>query len=86
MIAVMAAEEGREVVTGDIPGAYLHADMRGEVFIVLPIEIATILADMDERYKEFVEGNGKITVKLLKALYGCVESAKRWYEDLKGKL
>jgi len=66
MIAAIAAEEGREVVTGDIPGAYLHADMSGDVYIILPTEVAAILVDMDERYKEFVEGNGTITVKLLK--------------------
>jgi len=86
MIAAIAAEEGREVVTGDIPGAYLHADMSGDVYIILPSEVAAILVDMDDRYKDYVEGDGTITVKLLKALYGCVESAKLWYEHLKAKL
>ena len=86
MITAIAAEEEREVATGDIPGAYLHADMSGDIYIVLPEDISAILIKMDNKYKDYVNNNGTIIVKLLKALYGCVESAKLWYEHLRARL
>ena len=85
-IAAIAAHEGRDVITGDVPGAYLHADMKGDLFMILPKELVTVLIEMDENYKKYVTFHGTIYVKLLKALYGCVESARLWYEYLRARL
>ena len=61
-----------------MPGAYLHADMIGDLYMILPKELATVLIDMEDTYKTYLTPNGTIYVKLLKALYGCVESARLW--------
>ena len=74
-IAAIAAQEDRDVITGDVPGAYLHADMIGDLYMILPKELATVLIDMEDSYKTYLTPNGTTYVKLLKALYGCVESA-----------
>ena len=60
--------------------------MSGDIYIVLPEDISAILIKMDNKYKDYVNNNGTIIVKLLKALYGCVESAKLWYEHLRARL
>lgn len=86
ILASIAAEEARQVMTGDIPGAYLNADMSGEVCMSIPQEVSSVLVDLDQGYRKFLRTNGMVTVKLKKALYGCVESSKLWYEYLRSRL
>jgi Reverse transcriptase (RNA-dependent DNA polymerase) len=40
------------------------------------------MSKINSKYRAFTEGNGPITVRLEKALYGCIESASLWYENL----
>ena len=83
MIASIAALERRHVVTVDIAGAYLNADMTGqEVLMKLDRTMSAILVKIRPDYKPFLTEEGTMIVRLNKALYGCVESAKLWYEDL----
>ena len=82
MIAHIAAHEGRHVGSGDVTGAYLNADMKAEVHMKLPKIIAQILVSIMPEYKTFLLPSGEIVVQLDKALYGCVESARLWYEHL----
>jgi hypothetical protein len=91
-IAAIAAHESRGVNTLDINGAYLNADMHTtgvEVYMRLDGPNLNELCEVDSSYKEYVNeskyGNYLI-VNLDKALYGCVESAKLWYDDLKKTL
>jgi hypothetical protein len=82
MIAHIAAHEDRHVGSGDVTGAYLNADMKAEVHMKLPKIIAQILVSIMPEYKTFLLPCGGIVVQLDKALYGCVESARLWYEHL----
>ena len=83
MIAAIAAQEKRNVVTVDITGAYLNADMsKSEVHMRLDKCHAEILCALDPSYKEFLCRDGTVVVRLDKALYGCIESARLWYEHL----
>jgi hypothetical protein len=41
--------------------------------------LAAILVAIDPMYLDFLRDDGSIIVELLKALYGCVESANLWY-------
>ena len=43
---------------------------------------AAILIQIDPSYSQFLRPNGTMVVKLKKALYGCIESAKLWYDLL----
>jgi len=85
-IIAQAAVKGHKVMTFDIGQAYLNADMVEDVFVYLPKEVAIILVERDPSYAKFIEPNGQILVKLDKALYGCIESSKLWYEHFKGTL
>ena len=87
MIAVIAAWERRTVATMDIGGAYLNADMEGPaVHMRINKQVSELLCHLDESYRPFVQANGKIVVKLLKALYGCIQSSLLWYRHLKSSL
>jgi hypothetical protein len=76
------AFQKRHVVTVDIEGAYLHADMTSEVFVQFDPIITAILVSMVPSYQEYVDEAGKMIVILDKALYGCIESAKLFYEHI----
>ena len=39
-----------------------------------------------EYYRSFLRGDGTMVVELQKALYGCVESSKLWYDLLTSTL
>jgi hypothetical protein len=91
-IAAIAGHEGRHVKTLDIGGAYLNADMHKtgiDVFMRLDGKMVDILCDMNDTYHKYKiksEKGDYIIVNLDRALYGCVESAKLWYDDLKDTL
>ena len=83
MVAGIAAQEGRHVATVDITGAYLNANMgEHEVFMRLDPKMSMILTKIDASYEDFLNDDGTLIVKLNKALYGCIESAKLWYDHL----
>ena len=87
MVLGIAAKEKRKVVVADIASAYLNADMKGKpVFMRLDKVVAEELIKIDGAYREFKNSDGSLIVELKKALYGCVESAKLWYEHLKATL
>jgi hypothetical protein len=86
MVLLVAAKEGRNAMKIDIGGAYLNADMTGEEVIM---EVDKMLTSIVKRYLPEIEPyveDGKLLVRLDKALYGCVHSAKLWYEKLTGVL
>jgi hypothetical protein len=86
-VAALAALERRHVVTVDITGAYLNADMSShEILMDLDPLMSAMLIMIDPSYQEHQNSNGTITVQLNKALYGCIESAKLWYDLLSATL
>jgi len=83
MIASIAAREKRKVYTMDIGTAYLNAKMGKEVLMRIEPKLAKILSKINPS-KYAIENDGTIIVRLLRALYGCLESAKLWYDKLTG--
>jgi hypothetical protein len=87
MVAAIAAMEGRCVATVDITGAYLNATMSGQTVLMrLDQTMAAVLVQIRPDYRPFLTKNGGMVVQLDKALYGCIESAKLWYQDLRRTL
>jgi len=87
IVAAIAARERCEVSTMDIGGAYLNASIgQHEVYMRLDPLFASLLDCIVSKYGEFINEDGIIIVRLNKALYGCVQSAKLWYEHLSGSL
>jgi hypothetical protein len=88
MCLTVAARERRKVATVDIGGAYLNAKMKGEdVLMELDSLLTSILAKIAPEIVPYIDKRtGKLIVKLDRALYGCVQSAKLWYLTIKGYL
>jgi len=82
MIAAIAAKEGRHVMTCDIGGAFLHADMDLDVYVRYEPEMTALLVECDPSLEEYVHHDGTLVCKLKKALYGCIQAAKLWNEKL----
>jgi hypothetical protein len=86
IVYTIAAHEKRKVVTVDVKGAYLNADIKEKVFMRISKDMVDILLKTDkgrELYGAFVDSDGCLYVQLDKALYGCVESAQLWFLELK---
>ena len=80
----ISAYEKRHVSVVDISGAFLNADMRLGVPVHMRLDrtMTNLITTIDDRYKKYVDAGGGIIVLLKKALYGCVESAALWYDNL----
>ena len=82
MVACIAARNGEHVMSVDVTGAYLNAKVKDEVHMKLNKPIADLLVKLDSKYEEYRNDDGSMVVKLNRALYGLVQSAKLWYEHL----
>ena len=67
-------------------GAFLNSDMPldGDHAVLMRLNkyLTNILVSIDKSYQNYVNEKGTVVVKLKKALYGCVESAKLWYDKI----
>jgi len=80
---MIAAAEGHNVAIADVAGAFLKADM--EDFVLMKLEGTTvdIMCELDPSLEDFVcieNGKRVLYMQLIKALYGCVQSALLWYK------
>jgi Reverse transcriptase (RNA-dependent DNA polymerase) len=82
MVAIINAKEKRRVVTVDVEGAYLNAKMDRTVIMEIGRQIAVVLMHSYPTVYDKYEYNGKIYLRLKKALYGTIEAAKLWYQTL----
>jgi hypothetical protein len=78
------------VVTADIPGAFMQADMDEIIHMKLEGPLAKQLVQViQNKYKEYLNqerGCEIIYIQLKKALYGILQAALLFWEDLSGKL
>jgi len=88
--AAIDAKENREVVTIDIPGAFLHATNDDYVVMRMNGMLAELMANMDPKlYRKYLTGKkGKevLYLCLRKALYGMMKSALIFYRKLISEL
>jgi hypothetical protein len=83
-IAAIAAKERRKTATVDFTAAYLNAEMTEgkKILMRLSREASSILCMLVPEYKTYLRDDGTVIVRLTKALYGCIESAKLWYDSI----
>jgi Reverse transcriptase (RNA-dependent DNA polymerase) len=83
-ILSIAAHEGRKAAVVDIGGAFLNAEMKTWVPVHMRLDraMSDLLIRLQPSYKRFQDAKGCILVLLNRALYGCVESAALWYDNL----
>ncbi len=80
---IVDAYERRDVATADIAGAYVKAYMKDFTIMKFTGMSVDILCQVNAKYIPFVviEGGIKVLyVRLIKAIYGCVQSALLWYK------
>ena len=85
--ALTDAQEGRDVAVVDIPGAFLQTMASDGTIIKLQGAIVGIMLKVNPSWKEFVvlEGKRKVPTiysEAIKALYGTVDAAKLFYDNL----
>jgi len=80
----LAAKFGMVFSVADITGAYLEADWTNPVkqLVWLEKSVVDILVEKYPDYKKFVEPDGRMLTQAMKALYGCLESSRLWYDLL----
>ena len=88
--ATIDAREKREVVTIDIPGAFLHADNDDYVIMRMTGTLAELMAKTDPKlYRKYLsveKGKKVLYLRLQKALYGMMKSALLFYRKLVSEL
>ena len=80
---IVDAFERRDVATADIAGAYLKAYMKDFTIMKFTGTSVDILCSMKPEYKDYItieSGVKVLYVRLVKAIYGCVQSALLWYK------
>jgi hypothetical protein len=90
MTSTIDARENREVVTINIPGAFLHATNEDYVIMQVNGTLAKLMAKRDPKlYRKYlVNKKGKKVLYLCfqKALYGMMKSALLFYQKLVSEL
>ena len=68
----------------DIVGAYLHAFMKKLIYMKFKKYESSILCELDKSLTKYIDDDGCLNVQLIKALYGCIESARLFFDLLSG--
>lgn len=66
-------------------GAYLNADTpeNDKEIVLIDTEETKILIDLYPAMKSFVRSDGKMMMQVEKAMYGMLNSARYWYENIR---
>merc|ERR1712115_215365 len=84
--------EGRDVAVCDIPGAFMHSDLDDAEVIHVKLEgimaeiMTTINPKLYTKYIVMERERPVLYMRLRKALYGTVQAAMLFWENLSGKL
>jgi hypothetical protein len=74
-------EKDMQVATADVVGAYLNAEMTDEVFMRIDKRLVPYMVESNPEHEKMIRPNGEIFVKL-KALFGCRQSGRLWYNKI----
>jgi hypothetical protein len=77
-------KEGRDIAIFDVPGAYLQAEMPKDKKVLMKLrgQFVDIMCEVNPEYIPYVieeKGEKVLYLKVLQAIYGCIESALLWY-------
>ena len=82
---VLDAFQGCDFAIFDVPGAYLNADIPNEKYFRLKLEgrFVDIMCNVNPDHIPniwYKNGKKEIYLRIMKYLYGCIESALLWYD------
>jgi hypothetical protein len=80
----LAAVQGWDLLKVDVGGVFLCAliDDSEEVFMQLDKSLSTMAKDWIPEVGKFIRDDGKLIIRVDKAMYGLIQSAKLWYNEL----
>ena len=86
-VTQIAAMEKRFIMVGDVGTAYLNASMPTDdpdkvIHMRIEGRIAEVITKVDPTFAKFINPDGSMIVRLVKALYGCIQSAKLWHTEI----
>ena len=86
-VAQIAAVENRFIMVGDVESAYLNANMPKEkpdkiLQMFIDKNVVDAYVKQDKSFGAYRKHNEGLVVRLGKALYGYIESAKLWYNEI----
>jgi hypothetical protein len=68
----------------DVKGAYIQTEITGSpIYMKLDKKLTTMALEILPSLKNYVTSEGTLYTKLMKALYGCVQSGQLWYAKIK---
>jgi len=67
----------------DVKGAFLQTEMSGTPVYIKCTQLGDLILDLYPEYKKSLGKDRVLYCKLLKALYGCVQASKLWYEKVR---
>ena len=78
-------------MVGDVGTAYLNAKMPTDdpskrIHMMIDPVVAKIIVAQDPSFSTLLTSNGGLLVALDKALYGCIESARLWNDEISSML
>ena len=89
---VLGAHEGRQFGSFDVPRAFPRAEFPEDRLVVLKLRgehMVNMMCDVNLAHRPNVRyENGKkvLYLKVLQAIYGCIESALAWYTAVTGPM
>jgi hypothetical protein len=67
----------------DVKGAFIQTEMSGRsVYIKYTRQLKDLILDLYPEYSKYMGKDGVLYCKLLKALCGCIQASKLWYEKV----
>ena len=82
---MIGAYEKRKFISFDVPGAFLQAEFDEDKMLLLKLRGDVIVNSMcsvnpaHEKNVRYENGKKVLYMKIIRALYGCIESALAWY-------
>ena len=93
---LIGAYEGCKFISFDVPGAFLQAEMADDKLVLLKLKgkFVDMMCEINPEFIPFVRYENtkfgkKIKVlymKVIRAIYGCIEAALQWYKMFTGTL
>ena len=83
--SMIDAKEDRKVITCDIPGAFMQANIDKQLFLKFDGNLVELLIQVDPTYQPYVTYEGKqpvLYMELNKALYGTLQAALLFWQKL----
>jgi hypothetical protein len=80
----LAAVMGWNLLKVDVGGAFLCAsiDETEEVYMIIDETLTEMAGELMPEVTEYIREDGKLVVRVDKAMYGLIQSAKLWYKEL----